>query len=691
LARKILLADDSVTAQNMGRRILTDAGYEVTTVNNGSAALKKIAELSPDLIVLDVYMPGYGGLEVCQRIKESQATSRIPVLITVGKLEPFKAEEARRVRADGHLVKPFDPTELLAAIMRLEDRIVPQPVAGKLGRSAKATAAGEESSSRRGRDKSVDPTTETSSWKKRLSIPRPTPSPEVQKDSEPQSAGTAFQDLTRGENSKPQEARLPEFPIPSSSSPAVAPAAPEKSAASPVSSSASTESAASQEARPDGDAKLDSVIPKTPANVEALTLAPVVSAEVPHSKQSPSGAEVMAALASLSPATGDVPENSTQAAAAIEVSSHGYTETDLAKSGDTTRDNAFSALGAALAAVSTVLAGPRWTAERVPLSDGDSHLILEAEMERAYAAFAAAESARTAPSVFDPETNPAAPEIPILTDSQNSAQPDVAPVPAQETVVATPEVGEEQASGTSDIRGPDVPSHGEPAPSPIADLGAEAISDAVASSVVQPGAVNTENAGNVIPEPVASTEYRDLACAAAASAGSGPMETNRAAFIPSAGDWSENRGNQAETGAGHDPTVQPDVAVEATSQSAPDSAIDAAHEAASLTVEAPALEPGDPERESQLVAAWQNWRQIRESIIGEQIPSQIADAAATEFKQIRAEEKEQKADATETDAESLSRAVAEASAIAGIVDSVLSELKPKLMEEIARKLAADRK
>jgi len=54
LARKILLADDSVTAQNMGRKILTDAGYEVITVNNGSAALKKIIEHKPDLIVLDV-------------------------------------------------------------------------------------------------------------------------------------------------------------------------------------------------------------------------------------------------------------------------------------------------------------------------------------------------------------------------------------------------------------------------------------------------------------------------------------------------------------------------------------------------------------------------------------------------------------------------------------------------------------
>jgi CheY-like chemotaxis protein len=125
LARKVLLADDSVTAQNMGRRIMTDAGYEVITVNNGSAALKKIHESQPDLIVLDVYMPGYGGLEVCQRLKESEATMKIPVLLTVGKMEPFKVDEAKRVRADGHIIKPFDASELLSALTKLEDKIVP--------------------------------------------------------------------------------------------------------------------------------------------------------------------------------------------------------------------------------------------------------------------------------------------------------------------------------------------------------------------------------------------------------------------------------------------------------------------------------------------------------------------------------------------------------------------------------------
>src|SRR5260370_7417961 len=109
-----------MTAQNMGTKILTEAGYEVVAVSNGSAALKKIAEHKPDLVVLDVYMPGYSGLEVCQRLKDAPDTARIPVLLTVGKLEPFKADDARRVNADAFIAKPFEATQLTPPLAPLQ-------------------------------------------------------------------------------------------------------------------------------------------------------------------------------------------------------------------------------------------------------------------------------------------------------------------------------------------------------------------------------------------------------------------------------------------------------------------------------------------------------------------------------------------------------------------------------------------
>jgi twitching motility two-component system response regulator PilH len=174
LARKILLADDSVTAQNMGRKILVDAGYEVIAVNNGSAALKKIAELKPDLVILDVYMPGYSGLEVCQRLKESQESARIPVLLSVGKLEPFKPEEAQRVRADAFIVKPFEASELLSALSKLEDKVVPRAEPSKPGRFARAMAAAEEA----GRGSNKETAAEKNGWNSRIGFPHEKTQPE---------------------------------------------------------------------------------------------------------------------------------------------------------------------------------------------------------------------------------------------------------------------------------------------------------------------------------------------------------------------------------------------------------------------------------------------------------------------------------------------------------------------------------
>ena len=195
MARKILLADDSVTAQNMGRKILADAGYDVVTVNNGSAALKRITEIKPDLIVLDVYMPGYSGLEVCQRLKDAAATAHIPVLLTVGKLEPFKPEEARRVRADAHIVKPFEASELLSAITRLEDRMVPQQSEG--GRYS-TSASGVERFSGEGNGRTTESKAGADTgWKSRLGFPSKKKKEEPESESEDIAAAATFRDFRK--------------------------------------------------------------------------------------------------------------------------------------------------------------------------------------------------------------------------------------------------------------------------------------------------------------------------------------------------------------------------------------------------------------------------------------------------------------------------------------------------------------
>jgi len=119
----ILLADDSMTAQNMAKKILSEAGYEVTTVSNGAAALKKIADRTPDLVILDIYMPGYTGLEVCERVKRAAATSSMPVLLSVGKLEPYREQDATAVQADGVIIKPFEASELVTIVTNVILRV----------------------------------------------------------------------------------------------------------------------------------------------------------------------------------------------------------------------------------------------------------------------------------------------------------------------------------------------------------------------------------------------------------------------------------------------------------------------------------------------------------------------------------------------------------------------------------------
>src|SRR6266404_4873622 len=179
----------------MGRKILADAGYDVVTVNNGSAALKRITEIKPDLIVLDVYMPGYSGLEVCQRIKDAPGTAHIPVLLTVGKLEPFKPEEARRVKADAHIVKPFEASELLSAITRLEDRMVPQQSEG--GRYS-TSASGVERFSGDGNGRTTESKNGADAgWKSRLGFPSKKKKEEPEPESEDIAAAATFRDFRK--------------------------------------------------------------------------------------------------------------------------------------------------------------------------------------------------------------------------------------------------------------------------------------------------------------------------------------------------------------------------------------------------------------------------------------------------------------------------------------------------------------
>jgi len=119
MAKTILLADDSITIQKIVNLTFSGEGIEVVTVGNGDAAIKKVYDLHPDLVLADIFMPGKNGYEVCEYIKGQPEVQRTPVILLVGAFEPFDSNEAARVKADGHLTKPFEIKVLISAVNSL--------------------------------------------------------------------------------------------------------------------------------------------------------------------------------------------------------------------------------------------------------------------------------------------------------------------------------------------------------------------------------------------------------------------------------------------------------------------------------------------------------------------------------------------------------------------------------------------
>ncbi len=119
MANKILLADDSITIQKVVNLTFADEGIEVVTVSNGDMAERRMSEVNPDLVLADIFMPGKNGYELCQYVKENPDFQNVPVVLLVGAFEPFDQSEARRVKADAHLTKPFESRTLVDTVRNL--------------------------------------------------------------------------------------------------------------------------------------------------------------------------------------------------------------------------------------------------------------------------------------------------------------------------------------------------------------------------------------------------------------------------------------------------------------------------------------------------------------------------------------------------------------------------------------------
>jgi CheY-like chemotaxis protein len=651
LARKILLADDSVTAQNMGRKILADAGYEVITVNNGSAALKKIAEQKPDLIILDVYMPGYSGLEVCQRLKEAPETARTPVLLTVGKLEPFKPEEAKRVRAEGFIVKPFEASELLSVLSKLEDKIVHRAEPSKPGRFGRAVAAVEHAD-RPGSPRSADQET---GWEKRIAFPlKKSKSAETEDESETyNSVKPDLPDIIekdekqKEEPSKPAEDKLQ---VAAAQFEAKLAAADLEKAHSEADKAALTDGVAKTEEKSEAveeakssrrsEARWDAPSPASAeamvdeaessresagatlvggANEETADAAPPTRAEYRKDSLPAVGgrdAEVIAAIAALEPANGKAWDTAS--------STH---ETEKAAED-------LSPVVATAEALTTVT-GPRWTAVPVATDGDEATLSLEHEMHKAYAAFAAADAGHSTLI----SSVPVGPSIPTansreeIETAQTAAEEfapaaEMPPVSATETALPVNENTQETTAQAA----PEMPQAIESQPTP--QIGETAPAE--------------ESAANAVPEADAASGTNRFESASVPELASAVAEL--------AAGW-----NNSEDNGTHETAQKKDSELAATT-----------------------------------AAAWASWRQIRETADSgaSESPERAKDF---EVENPPAAERESAAMAVAAGAEkspeedSAADSSDEAKNIASLVDSMMAELRPKIVAEISKKLASEKK
>jgi len=104
----ILLVDDDPRLVNIVAMYLNVEGYEVATAPNGHAGLEEIDKRTPDLVILDVMMPGMDGFETCRRIRGNPRTEQLPILMFTALSGEDDIEEARLAGANHLITKPFN-------------------------------------------------------------------------------------------------------------------------------------------------------------------------------------------------------------------------------------------------------------------------------------------------------------------------------------------------------------------------------------------------------------------------------------------------------------------------------------------------------------------------------------------------------------------------------------------------------
>ena len=135
--KKILVIDDTELMVKLTTDVLTKHGYEVVSANNGVDGIKMVASEKPDLVLLDVVMPGIDGFEVCKLLRKDESNNLIPIIMLTAQGNEEDKLAGLELGADDYITKPFNPRELVSRVrntlLRIDRNRLANPLTGLPG------------------------------------------------------------------------------------------------------------------------------------------------------------------------------------------------------------------------------------------------------------------------------------------------------------------------------------------------------------------------------------------------------------------------------------------------------------------------------------------------------------------------------------------------------------------------------
>jgi two-component system response regulator BaeR len=127
--KQILVVEDELKIARIVKDYLENSGYQVTIISHGNEVLPQVQKSMPDLIILDIMLPGKDGMEICREIRK---TSTVPIIMLTAKVEEIDRLIGLELGADDYICKPFSPREVVARVKAVLRRAMPEPVQEQL-------------------------------------------------------------------------------------------------------------------------------------------------------------------------------------------------------------------------------------------------------------------------------------------------------------------------------------------------------------------------------------------------------------------------------------------------------------------------------------------------------------------------------------------------------------------------------